>query len=146
MWITGLLLGCTSMDDTLYEGPTGEGNDIFCSSYDDADAIEMMELSSLQGSGRLKVQLIIDDEDNPKDGDIIGNAEYRLSNEQISGAEQQGTMSPLGEFTKTLGPGVWTMTVNGSEGCLNKGPNDEGIEVVIEEGIETYMCIPLYCD
>ena len=61
----------------------------------------MMELSSLQGSGRLRVQLIVD-MSNPKDGDIIGNAEYRLSNQQISGAEQQGTMSPLGEPTEDL--------------------------------------------
>ena len=145
MWIAWLMLACTAVDDTLYEGPTGEGNDIFCSSFADADSMEMMEVSSLQGSGRLRVQLIVD-MDNPKDGDIIGNAEYRLSNEQISGAEQQGTMSPLGEFTKTLGPGTWTMTVNGSEDCLNKGPNGEGIEVVIEEGIETYMCVPLFCE
>lgn len=145
MLIAWLMLGCAPVDESLYEGPTGEGNDIFCSTFSDADAVETLELSTLQGSGRLRVQLIVD-MNNPKDGDIIGNAEYRLSNEQISGAEQQGTMSPLGEFTKTLGPGIWTMTVNGSEGCTNKGPDDDGIEVVIEEGIETYMCVPLYCD
>ena len=134
-----LWLACTAVDDSLYSGPTGEGNDIFCSSYDDADSIEETEVSSLVGSGRLRVQLIVD-RSNPKDGDIIGNAEYRLSNDEISGAEQQGTMSPLGEFTKTLGPGTWMMTVNGAEDCSN------AVEIPIQESLETYVCVPLYCE
>ena len=145
MWIATLWLACTTVDDSLYEGPTGEGNNIFCSTFDDADMVQETDLPSLTGSGRLRVQLILD-RDNPKDGEIIGNAEYRLSNDDISGAEQQGTMSPLGEFTKTLGPGTWTLTVNGADGCENKGPDNEGIEVFIEESVETYMCVPLYCE
>lgn len=139
------LIACTTVDESLYEGPTGEGNEIFCSSFADADELEQTEVA-LTGSGRLRVQLIVD-RDNPKDGDIIGNAEYRLSNEQISGAEQQGTMSPLGEFSKTLGPGEWTMTVNGKEGCRNPlQSGGEPIIVPISEGMETYMCVPLYCE
>jgi hypothetical protein len=139
MLFSMLWLACTAVDDSLYSGPTGEGNDIFCSSYDDADTIQETDVSSLVGSGRLRVQLIVD-RSNPKDGDIIGNAEYRLSNDEISGAEQQGTMSPLGEFTKTLGPGTWMMTVNGAEDCSN------AVEISIQESLETYVCVPLYCE
>ncbi len=133
------VMGCTATDDSLYDGPTGSGNDIFCSVYSEAD--EFVETPiSLQGSGRLKVQLLVD-RDNPKDGDLIGNASYRLQNPQISGAEQQGTASPLGEFSKTLGPGSWVMSIEGEQGCRN----DEVFAEIIES-VELYLCIPLYCD
>ena len=62
------VMGCTTNDDSLYDGPTGSGNDIFCSVYSEAD--EFVETPiSLQGSGRLKVQLLVD-RGNPKDGVI----------------------------------------------------------------------------
>ena len=59
------LIACTTVDESLYEGPTGEGNEIFCSSFADADELEQTEVA-LTGSGRLRVQLIVD-RDNPKD-------------------------------------------------------------------------------
>ena len=140
MILIAWLFGCTKVDESLYVGPTGEGSNIFCSTYADADLIQETEVPTLSGSGRLRVQLIVD-RSNPKDGDIIGGADYRLENPAIQGAEQVGTMSPLGEFTKTLGPGDWVMTINGGENCHN-----DNIVATIYEATETYMCIPLYCD
>ena len=132
-------VGCATVDDSLYDGPTGSGNDIFCSDYGDADEFVETPLS-LTGSGRLKVQLIVD-KDNPKDGNIIGNASYRLQNPGISGAEQAGTASPLGEFSKTLGPGTWVMSIEGEQNCEN-----EEVIAEITESVELYLCVPLYCD
>ena len=44
MWISLIMLACTAVDDTLYEGPTGEGNDIF-GSFDDAESVEMTRIA-----------------------------------------------------------------------------------------------------
>ena len=132
---------CTQEDESLYQGPTGEGNNIFCSTFDDANDFIETELESLTGeNGRLKVQLIIDSDD-PRDDEVVGGASYTLENPSIGGAQQRGTASPLGEFSKTLGSGDWVLAVKGETGC-----DSEDITATITAGTETYLCVPLYCD
>lgn len=133
------IVGCGEKNEDVYTGPTGAGSDIFCNEFADAGDEQSIPDDALVGSGRLKMQLVVD-RGNPKDTSIVGNATYVIKNPEIGGGQQLGETSPLGEFTKTLGPGTWNVAITGGEGCENT------VEAVIEAGMQLEMCVALYCE
>ena len=119
-----------------YQGPTGEGIDIFCDEFSEAGDTNELPFNSAS-SGRLEAQLIIEGDD-PKDRSIIGNATYMLKPPQ-GGGESLNQADALGFLSKTLGAGQWEIRVEGADECSNE------VTVDIEAGVLLEMCLALYC-
>ena len=120
-----------------YQGPTGEGIDIFCDEFAEAGLVNELPFNSAS-SGGLEAQLIIEG-DTPKDLSIIGNATYTVTNLEVGGGEQLDQADPLGVLSKTLGAGQWEIRVEGADECSNE------VTVDIEAGVLLEMCLALYC-
>ena len=135
LWM--ILFSCQEEEKST--GPTGVGNDVFCSSYEDADTEQFTEDVELAGSGVLEVQLVVD-ATNYKDTSLVGNSTYTFNNIDAGGGEQLGQADFQGYISKTLGAGNWHFRFTGETGCENE------MDILIEEGVRTEKCIPLYCE
>lgn len=115
----------------------------FCRDMADADTTTIDVGGGDPGSGQVIGQLITDDGGDVDDPLIVGQMDYTMENLDVGGPPRAGRTGQNGDFTEEVGAGNWRLSISGTKAglsCQNQ------LEIVVEDGNTTSVCIDTLCE
>ena len=134
------LAACTGAPTT--NGDSASDQAEFCSSLNDGGQTQSLAEGGNDTSGVLKIRVLTDESEDPRDPLYVAFKEYTLENVDSGGVKTLGKTSGDGLVEELLGAGNWSFSAaytRGSLTCLAT------IQMPVEPNTTTYGCPVMTC-